>query len=286
MPPLVVKFCRVTDLSQSAADGVPQREAARHTVFGPCFPPWKTAGTGCARDKYRAALTRWGCAGLTLTACQSDDDGKGQSAPSSPPSVSSSGGGPGADGSGADGSDQGGGKDSDGKTPAGKDSASSGGQGAAVGTGSKESGKAAKCRTDELQVTAKDGTIDGDPDGTVVVELKNRSGRSCAISGYAGVDLTTNAGSLSAKHTGEQAPSTVLKAGQSTFFGINYPFNKSGGSGVRVTGLLVTPPSETKTVPLPWPGGRRHVARHGRLRLPGEGRPDRKRRSGRLIRMS
>ncbi|MBB4892002.1 hypothetical protein FHS39_001002 [Streptomyces olivoverticillatus] len=178
-------------------------------------------------------------AGLTLTACQSDDDGKGQDAP---PSASSSGG-----GSGAAGSDQGGGKDSAGK--------GSGGQGAAAGTGSKESGKAAKCRTDELQITAKDRTIDGDPDGTVVVELKNRGGHSCVISGYAGVDLKTNAGALSAKRTGEQAPSTILKAGQSTAFGINYPFNKSGGSGVRITGLLVTPPNETKTVSLPWPGG-------------------------------
>ncbi|MEV4924746.1 DUF4232 domain-containing protein [Streptomyces roseoverticillatus] len=184
-------------------------------------------------------------AGLTLTACQSDDDGKAQSAPSSPSSASSSGG-----------SEQGGGKDSAGKPPAGKGSAgkSSGGQGATAGTGSQESGKTAKCRTDELQITAKDGTIDGDPDGTVVVELKNRSGRNCAISGYAGVDLKTNAGSLSAKRTGEQAPSTILKNGQSTFFGINYPFNKSGGSGVRVTGLVVTPPNETKAVSLPWPG--------------------------------
>lgn len=183
-------------------------------------------------------------AGLTLTACQSDDDGKGQDAPSS---AASSGGGSGSGGSGAAGSDQGGGKGSGGK--------SSGGQGTAAGTGSKESGKAAKCRTDELQITAKDRTIDGDPDGTVVVELKNHGGHSCAISGYAGVDLKTNAGSLSAKRTGEQAPSTILKAGQSTAFGISYPFNKSGGSGVRITGLLVTPPNETKTVSLPWPGG-------------------------------
>lgn len=37
-------------------------------------------------------------------------------------------------------------------------------------------------------------------------------------------------------------------------FGINYPVNKSGGSGVRVTALLVTPPNETKTVTLAWPG--------------------------------
>ncbi|MEH6374551.1 DUF4232 domain-containing protein [Streptomyces sp. KLMMK] len=195
-------------------------------------------------------------AGLLLTACQNDNDDKGQSAPSSPPSASSSSGGPGTGGSGAGGSDQGGGKDSAGKSTTGKDSAgkSSGGQGTAPGAGSQESGKAAKCRTGELQITATNGTIDGDPDGTVVVELKNGSGRSCAISGYAGVDLKTNAGSLSAKRTGEQAPSAILKAGQSTFFGISYPFNKSGGSGVRVTGLLVTPPSETKTVSLPWPG--------------------------------
>lgn len=190
-------------------------------------------------------------AGLSLTACQNDDAGTGQSDPSSASSASSSG-----SGSGSGGSDQGGGKDSAGKPSAGKDSAgkSSGGQGTAAGAGSKESGKVTKCRTDELEITAKDRTIDGDPDGTVVVELKNGGGRSCAISGYAGVDLKTSAGSLSAKRTGEQAPSTTLKDGQSTFFGISYPFNKSGGSGVRVTGLLVTPPNETKTVSLPWPG--------------------------------
>ncbi|MCF3103003.1 DUF4232 domain-containing protein [Streptomyces roseoverticillatus] len=183
-------------------------------------------------------------AGLSLTACQSDDGGTSQSDPSSgssASSASSSGG-----GSGSGGSDQGGGKGSAGK--------SSGGQGTAAGTGSNKNGKVANCRTDELEITAKDNTIDGDPDGTVAVELKNRGGRSCAISGYAGVDLKTNSGSLSAKRTGEKAPSTILKNGKSTFFGINYPVNKSGGSGVRVTGLLVTPPNETKTVTLPWPG--------------------------------
>lgn len=53
------------------------------------------------------------------------------------------------------------------------------------------------------------------------MELKNRSGRNCTISGYAGVDLKTNAGSLSAKRTGEQAHPVTLKNGQSTAFGIN-----------------------------------------------------------------
>ncbi|MBL1099171.1 DUF4232 domain-containing protein [Streptomyces coffeae] len=175
-------------------------------------------------------------AGLSLTACQNDDADTGQSAPSSASSVSSSGG-----GSGSGGSDQGGGKDS-------------GEQGTAAGTGSNENGKVGKCRTDELEITAADRTIDGDGDGTVAVTLKNGGGRDCAISGYAGIDLKTSEGALSAKRSGEPADPHILKDGESTYFGVNYPINKSGGSGVRVTGLVVTPPDETKSVTLDWPG--------------------------------
>ncbi|MFF4667606.1 DUF4232 domain-containing protein [Streptomyces sp. NPDC001282] len=179
-------------------------------------------------------------AGLSLTACQSDDD-MGQTAPPSASGTSSASG-----GSGLGGSDQGGGKDSAGKR--------SGGQGTAAGTGSNENGKVGKCRTDELEVTATDSTIDGDPDGTVAVELKNGGGRDCVLSGYAGVDLKTSSGTLSAKRTGEKATPMTLEDGKSVYFGINYPINKSGGSGVRITGLVVTPPDETKSVTLDWPG--------------------------------
>ncbi|MFF9075643.1 DUF4232 domain-containing protein [Streptomyces sp. NPDC014735] len=185
-----------------------------------------------------AALTV--AAGLSLTACQNGDD-MGQAAPSSASSVSSASG-----GSGSAGSDQG-----DGKNPARKES---GGQGTAAGTGSNENGKVGKCRTDELEITAMDSTIDGDPDGTVAVELKNGGGRDCVLSGYAGVDLKTSAGTLSAKRTGEKATPMTLKDGKSVYFGINYPINESGGSGVRITGLVVTPPDETKSVTLDWPG--------------------------------
>ncbi|GAA0488427.1 DUF4232 domain-containing protein [Streptomyces sp. NPDC046215] len=190
-------------------------------------------------------------AGLSLTACQNGDDSAGQSDPSSASSAPSSGGASGPGSSSSGGSSSGSSAQGSAKDDAGKPSR---GQGATTGTGAREDGNTAKCRTDALEITAKDNTIDGDPDGTVVVQLKNRGGRDCAISGYAGVDLKTNAGSLSAKRTGEKAPSTVLKNGQSTFFGINYPVNTSGGSGVRVTGLLVTPPNERKTVTLAWPG--------------------------------
>ncbi|MFD4262864.1 DUF4232 domain-containing protein [Streptomyces sp. NPDC058534] len=186
-------------------------------------------------------------ASLSLTACQNDEDATGQSDPSAASNASSSEG-----GAGSDNSQQGGGEE-----PAGE---GTGGQATAAGTGSdSDSGssvndKLGKCRTDELEFKAMDATIDGDTDGTVAVELTNGGGRECAISGYAGVDLKTNSGTLSAKRSGEPVVPGTLKDGETVAFGIHYPINDSGGSGVRVTGLVVTPPDETKSVTLDWPG--------------------------------
>ncbi|MER6631603.1 DUF4232 domain-containing protein [Streptomyces sp. NPDC000987] len=180
-------------------------------------------------------------AGLSLTACQNGDvaadrnDSGASSAASAPSSAS------------------GGSSSGDSAQDTAKDSDQ--GQGTVAGTGSDTGGTVGKCRTDELEVTAKDATIGGDTDGTVAVGFTNGGGRDCAISGYAGVDLKTDAGSLSAERTGEQAPSVVLKDGQSVSFAVTYPVNHSGGSGVRITGLVVTPPDETKSVSLGWPGG-------------------------------
>ncbi len=171
-------------------------------------------------------------ASFSLTACQNGGDGAGQQGPSPSPTASAS---STASPSGS-GADQGGGKST------------------AAGTGSDASGKVGKCRTDELEITAAERTIGGDADGTVAVTLKNRGARDCTLSGYAGVDLKTGSGSLSAQRTGQQGDTAVLKKGESTYFGISYPFNTSGGSGVRVTGLVVTPPDETKSVTLGWPG--------------------------------
>ncbi|MFE0791010.1 DUF4232 domain-containing protein [Streptomyces mutabilis] len=192
-------------------------------------------------------------AGLSLTACQNDDAGTDQGA--APPAASTASSSTG--GSGSTGSDQQGGTDSEGKTPAGTGGSDgtggTGGTGATGGT--EENGKAAKCRTDELEITAIDATVGGDDRGTVAVDLKNGGGRDCSLAGHAGVDLKTNSGTLSAERTGEPAPLVVLKDGERTTFGITYPINDSGGSGVRITGLVVTPPDETKSVTLDWPGG-------------------------------
>ncbi|MGW6834369.1 DUF4232 domain-containing protein [Streptomyces sp. NPDC054949] len=186
-------------------------------------------------------------AGLSLTACQNGEDGAAQGSPSSASTASPAASTPpssgGASSSGS--SDQSGGKTSAGTGGNGK--------GTAAGTGS-DNGKTNKCRTDDLEITAIDGTVGGDTEGTVAVQLKNRGGKDCTLSEYAGVDVKTTSGSLSAKRTGEHPGATTLKKGAAVSFGVNYPLNTSGGSGVRITGLVVTPPDETKSVTLAWPG--------------------------------
>ncbi|AUY53719.1 DUF4232 domain-containing protein [Streptomyces sp. CB01881] len=178
-------------------------------------------------------------AALSLTACQDDGAGTAQGAPATAPTTStgaSPSGGPASGGPASGGPGKG-------STPP-----------TAAPAGSTGAGKGAKCRTADLTITAADRTITGDADNTVVVELKNHSGKDCTLSGYAGVDLKTSAGTLSAKRSGEPVVAGVVTNGKSTYFGISYPANTSGGSGVKITGLVVTPPDETQSVTLPWPG--------------------------------
>ncbi|MET9618997.1 DUF4232 domain-containing protein [Kitasatospora indigofera] len=178
-------------------------------------------------------------AAVSLTACQDGETGTAQGAPTAAPTVptgASPSGGPASGGPASSGPGKG-------STPP-----------TAAPAGSTADGKSTKCRTADLTITAADRTISGDADNTVVVELKNHSGKDCTLSGYAGVDLKTSAGTLSAKRSGEPVVTGVVKNGKSTYFGIIYPANTSGGSGVRITGLVVTPPDETQSVTLPWPG--------------------------------
>ncbi|MEW1717919.1 DUF4232 domain-containing protein [Streptomyces sp. NPDC093109] len=205
-------------------------------------------------------------ASLSLTACQDEDvTGQGDtpsasvSAPSTDSTPSPSGSTPdssstpdsgssdNAAGTGSSGQGTGTGSSTGGSSSGGS---STGGSGTG---GSGSGGGTANCRTDNLSITADDVSIGGDPYGTVAVTLKNRGGQDCQLAAFAGVDLKTNSGTLSAKRAGQGQPST-LKAGAEIYFPINYPLNETGGSGVRITGLVVTPPNETKSVTLNWPG--------------------------------
>ncbi|WP_031052345.1 MULTISPECIES: DUF4232 domain-containing protein [unclassified Streptomyces] len=182
-------------------------------------------------------------AGMSLTACGGDGGGKDASATSSPSAGST------ADGSASDGAGQ-----QDESGPADAASSSAAEEGGAGGQSPSAAAKAERCHTDDLKITASDSTIGGDRDHSVTVTLLNKSGRTCAIGGYAGVNLNTTEGAVPATRRDQKPVWTTLKSGEPTYFGIFYRANDSGGTGARIKGLVVTPPDEKKSVELAWPG--------------------------------
>jgi hypothetical protein len=193
-------------------------------------------------------------AALSLTACDGTgtrDEGAADSA-STAPSGKTAGTTGGSTAGGSSGGNGGNGGSASGAASSGS---SPTGATAGSGSGSGTSGKASRCRTDELEVYAVDNTTDK-KEGVVTVQFKNGGGRDCAVNGYAGVDLKTADGStISVDRNGEKAYPSVLKDGESAAFNITFPVNNTGGSGVRPTKILVTPPNETKYVGVAWPAG-------------------------------
>ena len=95
----------------------------------------------------------------------------------------------------------------------------------------------------------------GDTTAAEVVKLTNTGSASCAMHGFPGVDLKTNAGTLSVPRSKQVAALVTLKPGASALFNINYTVNNTGGSGVRVDTMVITPPNETHSHTLAWNQG-------------------------------
>ncbi|MFF3129967.1 DUF4232 domain-containing protein [Streptomyces sp. NPDC057908] len=191
---------------------------------------------------------------LALTACNGND-GSTDAVPAGSSSSASTGGnggsGSGESDQGSSGSSKGSGT---GNSSSGGNSKESGNGGTAAGTGSNKQ-SVGICRSDELEISAADNTTDKE-EGVVTVQFKNGGGRDCTISGFAGVDLKTASGdTMSAERNDDKPRPDVLKDGESAAFNITFPVNNTGGSGVRVSKILVTPPNETKTVTIAWPAG-------------------------------
>ncbi|QNS02209.1 DUF4232 domain-containing protein [Streptomyces xanthii] len=177
---------------------------------------------------------------LSLTACNGDDNAS-DSTQASPTASADKAGGTGT-----------------GKTDGGADTSTGTGgsdQGAGTGTGDNSGGFADVCRTDVLEVTAADNTTDK-TEGVVTVSLKNIGAADCRMRGFAGVDLKTSLGdTVSVDRNGEQAVPQTLEEGETAAFNVTFPVNNTGGSGVKLTDMVVTPPNETQPVTLKWPAG-------------------------------
>ncbi len=95
----------------------------------------------------------------------------------------------------------------------------------------------------------------GDTTAAEVVKLTNNGSASCSMHGFPGVDLKTNYGTVPVARA-KQTPQTVtLAPGASALFSINYPVNNTGGTGVGVESMVITPPNETHSYTLTWSEG-------------------------------
>ncbi|MFC1433407.1 DUF4232 domain-containing protein [Streptacidiphilus sp. N1-3] len=117
---------------------------------------------------------------------------------------------------------------------------------------------AARCTTANLGFT--DGPDNGpqavgDTEAARVVKLTNRGGSSCTLYGFPGVDLKTNAGTLSVSRSKKSSQRITLKPGGSALITITYPVNTGGGSGIRVDSMVITPPGETHSHTMAWAEG-------------------------------
>ncbi len=166
---------------------------------------------------------------VALTACQASDssDANGKGGSSSTAASSS---------------------DSQSKSSA---NSSSSGSAPSSGNGSHASSKASTCRTSNLRITAKNQGEARQGLGDILITFTN-TGSNCRMEGFPGVDLKTNYGTQSVDRNKQEVgiPFT-LKAGKRATANIAYPINNTGGSGVRGTALVVTPPNETHHVTVP-----------------------------------
>ncbi|MFG2114487.1 DUF4232 domain-containing protein [Streptomyces sp. NPDC048718] len=204
-----------------------------HTTF---HSRKRTAAIGAALT---AVLT------LALTACNGDSGALGSTQAGPTASADKAGGTGGAGkadqsagiGTGTGGSDQ------------------SAGAGTGTGTGGNSGGKVDMCRSGVLDATAANNTTD-ETNGVVTVTFKNFGSADCRISGFPGVDIKTSLGdTVSVDRNGEQAVPQILQEGDTAAFNITFPVNNTGGTGVKLTDLVVTPPNETEPFTLRWPAG-------------------------------
>ncbi|MEW1785316.1 DUF4232 domain-containing protein [Streptomyces albidoflavus] len=170
--------------------------------------------------------------GLTLTACQGDDTAA--STDDAAPAASS----PAGDDGGA------------GKETAEETAAASGGDTASDAPEGSGGGQinTGPCKTANLDISGAHGM----GEGTIHIAFKN-TGDACYLKGFPGVDLKADSGpgSINANRSDLATPSVVLKTDESTRATLHYPANHSGGSGVDITLLEITPPEETHSKRIP-----------------------------------
>lgn len=192
------------------------------------------------------ALAATSALALTLTACGNssgnDASGDQSSAPASSSPATAAGGAP-AENTGAT-------KDAGSSTGGGDTGTSTGNSG---GTG------ASRCHTAGLGFSfgSGDGKVSSSDDQQqLAVVFKNKTSAACTIQGFPGVDLKSSSGSWSLTRSSATPKKVTLAAGSSTTFTITFlPWTQGSGTEFKATSVVITPPNETTSTTLTWPGG-------------------------------
>jgi hypothetical protein len=115
-----------------------------------------------------------------------------------------------------------------------------------------------KCSLDQLEASVGRTTGEAGQRHTTIV-WTNTSSAPCGIAGFGGVDLKgpndpTFGPTYSLPRDSSTPTPFVLQAGQAAHTVITW-IPPQDGPGWTPTGMLVTPPDETRSAELPWPGG-------------------------------
>ncbi|MER6078210.1 DUF4232 domain-containing protein [Streptomyces sp. NPDC001833] len=213
----------------------------------------------------KAAVAVTGAAALLalLTACNGTASGSvsadgGSAAPAAGDSATadgSTGGSTGGSGSGSSGTGSSG--STSGSSTSGGSSATGGSSTGGSSGGSSATGSVPACQASQLGYSWADPGSGTGQQKHAVVALTNKSGHSCTMYGFPGVDLVNSGQKWSLQRTNATPKRVTLANGASTNFAITFLVPAQGDSSTTFTPttVVVTAPNQRTSFDLSWHGG-------------------------------
>ncbi|MER6434593.1 DUF4232 domain-containing protein [Streptomyces sp900105245] len=109
-----------------------------------------------------------------------------------------------------------------------------------------------RCHTHDLAFKTVSSTVAGQEE--VSVALTNKSAATCTLKGFPGINLLSASGSWSLTRSAETPKTATLGTGKTAYFTITYLPFEGDGKEFRAASIVVTPPDETTSATLDWPG--------------------------------
>jgi hypothetical protein len=133
---------------------------------------------------------------------------------------------------------------------------STGSKGGATGAGTAASGSAPACQASRLGYSwagTKAAPSGGSGQMQATVALTNKSGHTCSMYGFPGVDLVNSGEQWSLMRDGTAPRRVTVAGGASAHFTITYLVSQNGDSAAfRPTTVVITAPNQRTSYDLPW----------------------------------